>query len=220
MENCGFSEKSYRIVKLKRKMIKITAFFLAFIILVFVFLDMRVRPIAKALSASCAKYTAVAIIYDIVNEQMEAEGIQYGDIITFEKNDEGQISAVKTDVVTVNKFCSALALKLSDSVQRINNMQVSVPLGNIFGMRLLSGRGPKLKFRILPNGAAEARIENVFEAAGINQVHHQIYIKVEMELTSILATYSTGVKVETKVLIAESIIVGVVPGNLWTMPTN
>ncbi len=98
----------------------------------------------------------------------------------------------------------------------IPDQNVSIPLGTLSGIEFLSGRGPRVKLKMLPSSYVESALVNKFDTAGINQTQHQIMIEFTVTMTAILAPYSTTVDVVTNVCIAETIIIGTVPDTYAT----
>ena len=69
----------------------------------------------------------------------------------------------------------------------------------------------KIKIRISHVGNVNTKLVSEFTAQGINQTLHRVYLNLDCEVT-ILTPYNTiKQKIENQVLIAESVIVGVVP---------
>ena len=61
----------------------------------------------------------------------------------------------------------------------------------------------------------ETDIESVFETTGINQVNHKIFIVLEITASALIPNYSTNVKFRTNVCVAQTVIIGKVPENIW-----
>ena len=77
---------------------------------------------------------------------------------------------------------------------------------------LAAGKGPMVRVHILPIGTVETRVKNSLESAGINQSCHRIYICVRAELVVVTAATRQTTFVETEVCVAETVVVGNVPG--------
>ena len=89
--------------------------------------------------------------------------------------------------------------------------RVSIPVGNLLGGTLLSGRGPRLKLDILSVTNVVTSFRNDFTSAGINQTRHRIIMDVEVTLEVMLGNERGTDTVNTEVNVAETVIVGAVP---------
>ena len=92
-----------------------------------------------------------------------------------------------------------------------------MPFGSFTGINLLSGRGPGIKIRISSIGNVETDLRSEFEAQGINQTLHRIYLQVKCEV-SILTPFKDITKdITNQVLIMENVIIGTVPNTYYTI---
>jgi len=89
---------------------------------------------------------------------------------------------------------------------------MQIPLGNIIGGSLLSGRGPGIGFRVVTLGNPSATFSNQFVTAGINQTKHQIMLEIEIHVNILVPGHATRETITTQMLVAETVIVGEVPG--------
>ena len=173
--------------------------------------EIRLRPIINEVANSRAKGVATRVISDVVNETMSDMQLSYEDLVIFQKNDSGNITAVTSNVVEINKLKATLTGEIEKRISDAESMQASVPMGNLFGQSALAGLGPRIKIKMIPVGFAGIDIKNEFTAAGINQTRHEIYLEVSCTITVLLPISSQSTKVKTQVPIAETIIVGIVP---------
>lgn len=85
------------------------------------------------------------------------------------------------------------------------------------GIRLLSGIGPNIKIKFADSGTVETKVRSEFESAGINQTIHKIYLDVSCKV-SILTPYNvTDETIKNEVVLAENVIVGVVPSTYYNL---
>ncbi|MBO4898438.1 MAG: sporulation protein YunB [Clostridia bacterium] len=179
---------------------------------VFMF-EMRIRPIINEVAVSRAKGVATRVIADVVNETMADMNVSYEDLISFQKNESGNITAVTSNVVEINKLKATLTGEIEKRISDADSMTAAVPLGNLLGQSAFSGLGPKIKIKMIPVGFAGIDIKNEFSAAGINQTRHEIYLEVSCTVSVLLPMTSKSTTVTTQVPMAETIIVGIVPDN-------
>jgi sporulation protein YunB len=158
-----------------------------------------------------ARSIGAMVISEAINEEIEENNISYNDLISFEKGNNGNIAALKTDIIMINRLKSSLSVVILNKLSDINIMNLYIPIGNLFNGEFLSGRGPMLEVKILPVGSVSTDISNIFTSSGINQTRHQIMLDVRVTLTVILPFSAESVDISTAICIAETVIIGDVP---------
>ncbi|MBQ6540735.1 MAG: sporulation protein YunB [Oscillospiraceae bacterium] len=174
-------------------------------------LNFRIRPLLLEVALSEVSDAVSITVNRTISEKMADGTIKYSDLITFEKDDGGRITALITDMAETNalraEITNDIILKLSDKKET----NVGIPVGNLFGSTLLSGRGPKINADILSVSNVETSFSNVFTSAGINQTRHQIMLTIAVDLTILVPGCISTVHIPTEICVAETIIVGEVP---------
>jgi sporulation protein YunB len=196
-------------------LVSATAFFL---------LDAGVRPVVRTVAESSARNDAVQIISAAVSEIMETEGLSYDGLVTVETNAAGQVVAVKSDAIKMNRLKALISTHAAQKIGEIEKKQIQIPLGTFLGNELLSGRGPGIRIKYSLSGNVQTQIENRFEAAGINQTRHQVLLRVTANINIILPGGNASAVQTTDIILAETIVVGLVPdlyantGGAGTLP--
>ncbi len=188
--------------------------FLAMVVVILVVLlalDIRLRPIIRDYSYSRAVYLATSTINDAVNEEISNSGVEYNDLIYLEKDDTGRVTALHTNIVKINKLKASVTNYVIDKLNELDTSPLSIPLGTISGIDMLSGMGPIIQIKVVPLGQATAAFGSEFTSAGINQTRHSITMQVSATVTIMLPRESIETEVTTHVDVAETVIVGVVP---------
>ena len=93
----------------------------------------------------------------------------------------------------------------------MSSERVSVPLGAALGLTLLAGSGPLIPVSIVPVGSIGTNFVTEFEACGINQTRHKVYLQLTASIRIVIPTGAKTTQVTANMLVAESIIVGAVP---------
>ncbi|MBE6948971.1 MAG: sporulation protein YunB [Ruminococcaceae bacterium] len=185
----------------------------AFFVLTVVFLYTNVRPMIIELAIAETSDVVTLTVNNTITEILSRGRIQYSDLVTFEKDSEGRITALITDMANANslqaEITNEIILRLADEGETI----ISIPMGNFFNSTLLSGKGPEIDVNIVSVTNIDTSFENQFSAAGINQTQHQIMLNISIELTILVPGYSSGVTVPVQMCVAETVIVGEVPGS-------
>ena len=184
---------------------------LVFSVMALVLFDITIFPSVKNMAFQRAKAKTEYIIHECVSHILEKDKSEYQNLVSFEKNEEGKIVAMKTDSVGMNKLKSSVVIDVQKSISSYSHDDMFIHLGNFVGGGFFSGKGPKIKFCVKPFGAVSCDYRNVFESAGINQTNHRVMLDVSVSVYIILPTKSTYETITTSVCISDTIIVGDVP---------
>ena len=188
-----------------------TMIILALVLTLIIVVDIRIRPMIRSMAESQARSIATLAINEAVSEVMSEENVGYDDLISIEKDENGRVTAVKTNIVRMNSLKSKITTRISEKIDKVKKKEIYLPLGSVLGGDLLSGRGPSIKLYLTLSGSATTTISNKFDSAGINQTRHQVMLNVVSSIYVIVPGCSTSTKVETNICIAETVIVGLVP---------
>ncbi len=173
--------------------------------------EQRMSELVIDIARHKVKSQAYLIISDTIWREIDESDVTYDSLVRFEKDTQGNIRALKTDIIQVNKLKSKLSLDILHALENKEEMTVFVPLGSIFGTEVLSGFGPRIKIDVMPVGTVAADMENIIVSAGINQTRHQIMMNINVKLSIVGMFKRSSVSVGTNVCIAETVIVGNVP---------
>ena len=173
---------------------------------------MHLKPILTSLATTRVSNTVNGIVGASVNETIYSGGVDYDRLISFEKDNEGRITAVKSNMAEFNRLQTAILVDILEKLSEVSTKDLSIPVGTLTGSPLLAGRGPLIRVRMQSVGSSSAHFEN-FTSAGINQTKHQIYLVVDVYVSILLPGFSTVTKVSSTYTVAETVIVGSVPDN-------
>lgn len=199
--------------KKRKNKFKITILILVFLLLMilFCFCFLNIREVI----INYAESQATSIVFNIANDEIEKEmarqGVTYNDIVKLSKNSENNISALEIDAVKINQMKSGISSQISKEIGKYEEYNISVPIGTLTGNEYLLGFGPKIKFRMKVTSSVFTGFESNFYSAGINQVLHQVVIKVKIKGNLVLPWNTKGFETNTDVIAAQTVLVGVVP---------
>lgn len=200
-----------RVRKKRRFGIKLLAVF--FIIAgILVLVDMRVRPIIEKTAAYQSKVLATRIINDTVYTELENSDYEYDDLVTVTYNSDNLVSAIESNMVSINKIKAKVTKSVNDELTKIDQHDLSLALGTVSGFTSLYNQGPLIPVKVQPEGYVETSLISAFQSAGINQTLHRILLTVNVDISAIIPGYMASATVETTFVIAETVIVGNVPG--------
>lgn len=193
--------------------IKLLLFILFFIGVCFLLsvAENSVRPILRTMALANVEIIAGEKISEAIEEEMVSEDYELESIISFEKDADGRINAVKTNIVTANRLKSALSLAVLDKIGQITENDVAVPSGSLTGLALLSGRGPNIPVKTVPVGSVRTNLQSKLTNGGINQTLHRIILEITVDMNVILPRETVSSEVTMNVVVSETVIVGTVP---------
>ena len=194
-----------------RKKLIITILVIVVFCVLLSFAESSVRPILRTMAMANVEIIAGEKISEAIEEEMISEQYDLDSIISFEKDTDGRINAVKTNIVTANCLKSALSLAVLDKIGQITESEVAVPSGNLTGWALLSGRGPNIPVKTVPVGSVKTNLESKLTNGGINQTLHRIILEITVNMNVILPRETVSSEVTMNVVISETVIVGTVP---------
>ena len=151
------------------------------------------------------------LINDAIDEQIENGHIQYDRIVYFEKDLNGRITALKTNISEVNRLKTSILNLINDEILAMDTSHLGVPLGTLFLPEFLSGTGPSIPVEILSIRNSDGSFESHFTEAGINQTRHQLTMEVVVDVSVLVLGETENFAVTSQVVVAETIIVGDVP---------
>lgn len=151
------------------------------------------------------------LINDAIDEQIESGNIMYDRIVYFEKDLNGRITALKTNISEVNRLKTSILNLINDEILAMDTSHLGVPLGSLFLPEFLSGKGPSIPVEILSIRNSDGSFESYFTEAGINQTRHQLTMEVLVDVSVLVLGETENFAVTSQVVVAETIIVGDVP---------
>ena len=151
------------------------------------------------------------LINDAIDRQIEQGTIAYDRMVYFEKDLDGRITALKTNMGLVNRLKTDILNLINDEILALDTDHIGIPLGSLILPEILGGKGPQIPVRVLTIRNSEAAFHSNFSAAGINQTLHQLILVVYVDVAVLVLGQTESFTVESQVVVAETVIVGTVP---------
>ncbi len=180
----------------------------------------KYREAICALSETQVKNSTSDLINDAIDRQIETGNIQYDRMVYFEKDINGRITALKTNMSEVNRLKTDVINIINDDILALDTSDLGIPLGSIFLPEFLSGRGPQIPVNILSIRNSEAAFSSSFTQAGINQTLHQLIMQISVDVTVLVLGQTNSFTVASQVVVAQTIIVGNVPDTYFQTGGN
>ncbi len=177
----------------------------------FLMLRSRYRDVIRDLAETQVKNTTSDLTNDAIAKQIDAGIIQYDRIVYFEKDLDGRITALKTNMSEVNRLKTDILNLINDEILALDTSDIGIPLGSLFLPELFSGKGPTIPVRILSIRNSDASFASSFSQAGINQTLHQLTMIVSVDVAVLVLGQTSSFTVNSEVVVAETVIVGDVP---------
>ena len=174
------------------------------------------KELSSSMALSDASDMITLAVNETINRVMQDGQYEYDYFVTLEKNIDGNITAIKTNMARINTLSSIILREVVD-VTSNEVLEIDIPLGNLLGSNLLLGRGPNIPVKIVMLTSSYADFRNELTTAGINQTKHQIIIELIVEVDIIIPWETVSTQTVSEILVAETIIVGSVPDTYLKM---
>lgn len=194
-----------------KRLLRFVCFLLIACIIAFFALRSRYFDAIASLAQTQVKNTTSDLINDAIDKQIESDNIQYDRMIYFEKDLNGKITALKTNIGEVNRLKTDILNLINDEILALDTTDLGVPIGSLILPEFLSGRGPGIPVQILSIRNSDGEFTSHFSEAGINQTLHQIVMDVSVDVSVLILGKTSSFTVSSHVVVAETIIVGQVP---------
>ena len=196
--------------RVRRKKLCLVLLVILFVFLIVITLfELRLRPLVLNAARSQARLYASEVIAVCVDDALTAlpEGQKLIDVVY---GDVG-VSSIETNISALNRVRTDSVKNITRSVSDIDKMTLSVPLGNLIGGSLLTGRGAEVGIRLVPIGDITAELYSEFIESGVNQTMHRIYMRVRVAMNMLVGWDTVKLELSNDIILAETIIVGEVP---------
>ncbi len=161
-------------------------------------------PLAKA-------QTTTEVTRHLQSAIRSAAGAASTNFVHLSRNRDGGVVSLETNSAAIADVSAKIVQEVIGTLCEEKQISVDLPLGNLSGGALLTGRGPKIKVPITVSPQISCEIENEFYESGINQTLHRIVAEIEVETFALLPFAVQKIPVETEYCLAETVIVGKVP---------
>lgn len=214
-----------RKIVLKSRHKKLLLFLLA-LLGVSLFLHFKFRPVIKAISVSKAKVISTEAVNEAILQELSENKEAYNQIVKLEKLENGELTAILSDMEKVNKLKSRVGMIIQNKFLSLKDRKISVALGTLSGIEMFNGLGPSVPMKISVSGNVSIDFKTSFSGAGINQTIYQIYLYIRTRICVMVPGCSCCEDFESSFLVSEIVVLGNVPkvyssqGNLNVSPSE
>lgn len=197
--------------RLFRRFFSVFLILLAAAIVLFVVFRINYSSILRTLAQTQVQNSTSDLINDAIDTQIASGDIQYDRIVYFEKDLNGRITALKTNMSEVNRLKTSILNTINDEILAMDTADLGIPIGSMFLPEILAGKGPAIPVEIIAIRNSEATFSSNFSEAGINQTLQQLVMQISVDVSVLVLGDTSSFTVTSQVVVAETIIVGDVP---------
>ena len=147
----------------------------------------------------------------VVLQELESKEFQTEKLIRIEKDQKGKITLVQSNTLLFHKLAARIGNRMQKHVNSLRKQKVAIPIGQLFGLKVLASFGPKIKISFIPMGYVEVKCLDSFESGGLNQTRFQLSVILKASYKVAIPFVSEEAKLSYKLPIIETVIVGEVP---------
>lgn len=199
----------------RRRFFRFFLLFLIFVLGLFILFRSKYNDAIRSLAQTQIKNSTSDLINDSIDRQIQDGNIEYDRIVYFEKDLDGRITALKTNMSEVNRLKTEILNLVNDEILAMDTSDIGIPLGSLFLPEFLSGRGPVIPVHILSIRNSDASFSSTFTEAGINQTLQQLTMQVSVDVAVLVLGKTEEFTVSSQVVVAETVIVGQVPDTFF-----
>lgn len=213
-----YSRKRIRMPKFNnKKTLKSMQIIIILIIAIFVMIN-SINAIIPIFEKQCENQAKSIITIVSNNKATEVmKDYEYEDLFTMHKDENGNITMLSSNVIPINKIISDIPVRIQEELNKQNNTEFNISLGSTLGSRFFSGRGPKIKVKILNVGNLDTDLKSEFVSMGINQTKHRMYLNVKCNMQAMTPYKVLESTIYNQVLLLENIIVGITPDTYYNL---
>lgn len=210
-----------------RRILCLTAVLALLAVAVLLVLRTKYRKVLTELAQTQVKNVTSDLINDAVDREIAEGTIQYDRLVYFEKDLEGRITALKTNMGEINRLKTETLALINQEILDMDSSALGAPIGSLVLPEVFAGRGFSIPIEILTIRNSDASFSSCFSQAGINQTLQQMKMDVFVDVTVLILGSTESFTVTSQVVVAETVIVGQVPntylqtgGNYGTQREN
>ena len=172
--------------------------------------ECALRPVLAAAARYQVRSQVTAAVEQWAARDLQERGVDYSDFVSITRNEAGEITALSADMARLNLLRAELSAHLLERLED-SQLELTIPVGSLLPLEPTWARGPELHLRALALGTASAEFESEFTSAGINQTRHRLWLRLSVPVTVLLPGGGEEVAVDSRLCVAETVIVGQVP---------
>lgn len=211
--SCGGKRKARRLVLVP--LVTAVVLFSA----IFVYLQAVIDPNIEDISRMRAEVLVTRTINRALSELFQEQTVEE-DLFLLKKDENGKTELVQANSIAINILLTQLALNLQEAFRTMDEEPLQVPLGALMGSKMLSQTGPCADVVIKPVSVISTDFRTEFDSKAINQTKYKIYIVLKCRVKVMAPFSSRAFDTSSKILLAETVILGDVPDSFVQVPKD
>lgn len=174
-------------------------------------LYIRTENAVNEYSGTVLKTTVHSRVNKCISEYISANTDSFKKICSYNYTNSGTLSHITINSAEMNTLRVEIEKAIVTEIEKLNYESFEMPVGNIIGIKIFSGCGPKIKIKIVPLGTAECDTINDFSSVGVNQTLHRVGLRFTISFCGAPPFNGTAYKSEFYIAVCENLIAGEVP---------
>ncbi len=133
-------------------------------------------------------------------------------LYTVKRDGEGNILSVSLVSGEAERLKNTLAEYTRQEMEK-SDVSLSVPVGNILGSVLFSGRGGNVNVRILSTPYVRGDVMSELRQSGINQTEHTVTLRLTCSVNALVGDIRFDAESSDDVVLSKNLIVGKIPSS-------
>ena len=180
-------------------------------------LEARLRPVLEEVARTQVVNQMTSVLEQAALKELSQQQAEDTAFVSIERDANGTITALTTDMTALNSLRAELVSNVLHALENVDVSTIQIPLGSLLDSELVWARGPAIHAQAMTVGTISAEFDSDFSAAGVNQTLYRIWLELSVPLTVILPGGSIAVQLDTRLCVAETVIVGNVPSTYLQM---
>lgn len=188
-----------------------TAVACVFVVAAAVGMYLRVEGAADEYSEAVLRTTVTGRVNGCIYDYAVRNAETFAAVCDYRYGVDGKLCLITVNSATVNVIRVEIEALINNEVEKLYSERFEMPIGNVSGLRMLSGCGPRIKIKIVPLGYAECDTVNEFTSVGVNQTLHKVGLRFTIRFCGAPPFNGTTYESEFYIAICENLIAGEVP---------
>ena len=190
--------------------------FLPLVLILVAAISWFLGDLATQMAVSDATDIVTKTVNDSINEVIGKGVYGFDYFITLEKDGEGNVTAISSDMTHINTLSTEI---LNSVIKSTDNgiIKINIPAGNLSGLNLLLNKGPDIQVDIIMLTSSRVDFRNEMVSCGINQAKYQLVLEVAVDIDILVPWGTEKATTVTEVIVADTVIVGKVPNTYLNM---
>lgn len=190
--------------------------FLPLVLILIAAISWFLGDLATQMAVSDATDIVTKTVNDSINEVIGKGVYGFDYFITLEKDGEGNVTAISSDMTHINTLSTEI---LNSVIKSTDNgiIKINIPAGNLSGLNLLLNKGPDIQVDIIMLTSSRVDFRNEMVSCGINQAKYQLVLEVAVDIDILVPWGTEKATTVTEVIVADTVIVGKVPNTYLNM---